>query len=203
MNPLRTTVVMKTDISGSTSRFRQLLAADLQTLLSEHRDFLARHAADHDGRILKAAGDGYWWEFPSVTGAAKAAIAMQEALRLAQLSRGDDRLAIRIVIALGDIAVQNGDFIGDAFALAARVEAVTPPDEIYLTAGARLAITSAEIQTVLVENFAFKGFDEPMPIYRIEHRHRTRAIADTYIPLTKPRGVWVGGRVLVAVAAVR
>src|SRR5262245_23872588 len=126
MNPLRTTVVMKTDISGSTARFRQLLAADLQALLSEHRDFLARHAAEHDGRIMKGAGDGYWLEFLSVTGAAKAAIAMQESLRLAQLSRGDDRLAIRIVIALGDIAVQDGDFIGEPFALAARVEAVTP-----------------------------------------------------------------------------
>src|SRR5262245_48679533 len=32
MNPLRTTVLMKTDISGSTSRFRELLAADLQAL---------------------------------------------------------------------------------------------------------------------------------------------------------------------------
>ena len=52
MNPLRTIVIMKTDISGSTSRFRELLAADLQALLSEHRDFLARHAAEHDGRIL-------------------------------------------------------------------------------------------------------------------------------------------------------
>ena len=181
MNPLRTTVVMKTDISGSTSRFRELLAADLQALLSEHRDFLARHAAEHDGSIIKGAGDGYWLEFPSVTSAAKAAIAMQEALRLAQLNRGDDRLAIRIVIALGDIAVQDGDFIGDAFALAARVEAVTPADEIYLTTAARLAITSAEIQTALVENFVFKGFAERMPIYRIEQRHRTRVIADTYI----------------------
>jgi class 3 adenylate cyclase len=97
MNPLRTTVVMKTDISGSTSRFRQLLAADLQAVLSEHRDFLARHAAEHDGRIIKGAGDGYWLEFPSVTSAAKAAIAMQEALRLAQLNRGDDRLAICVL----------------------------------------------------------------------------------------------------------
>ena len=39
MNPLRTTVIMKTDISGSTSRFQGLLAADLQTLLTEHRAF--------------------------------------------------------------------------------------------------------------------------------------------------------------------
>jgi len=181
MNPLRTTVVMKTDISGSTSRFRDLLAADLQALLGEHRDFLAHHAAKYDGHIIKAAGDGYWLEFPSVTSAAKAAIEMQEALRLAQPNRGDDRIAIRIVIALGDIAVQDGDFIGDAFALATRVEAVTPPDEIYLTAAARLALTSAEIQTALVESFAFKGFVEAMPVYRIEHRHRTRTNADTFI----------------------
>jgi class 3 adenylate cyclase len=48
------------------------------------------------------------------------------------------------VIALGDIAVQDGEFIGDALALAARVEAVTPPDEIYLTAAARLAYPSGE-----------------------------------------------------------
>jgi class 3 adenylate cyclase len=117
---------MKTDVSGSTPRFRELLAVDLQALLGEHRDFLARYAAKHDGHIIKAAGDGHWLEFPSVTGAASAAIEMQEALRLAQPTRGDDRIAIRIIITLGDIAVQDGDFIGDAFALATRVEAVTP-----------------------------------------------------------------------------
>ena len=182
MAPLRTTVVMKTDISGSTRRFRELLAADLQALLGEHRLFLARHAAEYGGRILKPAGDGYWLEFPSVTGAAQAAIAMQEALRLTQLNRGDNRLAIRIVIALGDMAVHDDDFIGEAFALATRIEAVTPPDAIYLTAAARLALTSAaEIQTAFVETFALKGFAEPVPVYRIEQRHRTRVFADVYI----------------------
>jgi class 3 adenylate cyclase len=172
---------MKTDISGSTSRFRELLAEDLQELLGQHRDFVARHAAKHEGHIIKAVGDGYWLEFPSVTGAAKSAIEIQEALRLAQPSRGDDRISIRIVIALGDIAAQDGDFIGDVFALATRVEAVTPPDEIYLTEAARLAVTSAEIQTAFVESFAFKGFPEPMSVYRIEQRHRTRTITDTFI----------------------
>jgi adenylate cyclase len=181
MNPLRTAVVMKTDIGGSTTRFRELLAADLQVLLGDHRDFLAHHAAEHGGQIIKAAGDGYWLEFPSVTGAAKAAIEMQEALRQAQLNRGDDRLAIRIVIALGDIAVQDGDFIGGALALATRIEAVTPPDEIYLTAAAQLALIPAEAQTALVEKFSFKGFAEPIPVYRIERRDRTRFTADAYI----------------------
>jgi class 3 adenylate cyclase len=69
MNPLRTTVIMKTDVSGSTFRFHRLLAADLHALLAEHRTFLALHAEEHGGRIIKAAGDGYWLEFPSVTAA--------------------------------------------------------------------------------------------------------------------------------------
>jgi len=108
---------MKSDIGGSTSRFRELLAADLQTLLGNHFSFIAHHSAEHGGRIIKSAGDGYWLEFSSATSAARAAVEMQEALRLAQPFRGDDRVAIRIVIALGDIALQDGDFIGDALRL--------------------------------------------------------------------------------------
>jgi class 3 adenylate cyclase len=53
---------------GSTSRFRQLLASDLKALLSEHRTFLAQHAEEHGGRIIKAAGDGYWLEFAYAPG---------------------------------------------------------------------------------------------------------------------------------------
>ena len=65
MTMLRTAVLMKTDIAGSTARFRALLAADQQSLLSEHRAFVARHAADHGGQIVKSAGDGSGWSIPA------------------------------------------------------------------------------------------------------------------------------------------
>ena len=181
---------MKTDISGSTSRFRRAagglicrpFSASIAT--SWHATPLSTTAASSRARAT-AIGS----EFPSVTSAAKAAIAMQEALRLAQLNRGDDRLAIRIVIALGDIAVQDGDFIGDAFALAARWEAGDAgrrnrPSRRLLASPSR----PAEIQTALVENFVFKGFAERMPIYRIEQRHRTRVNRRHLHPVLRPRG---------------
>jgi hypothetical protein len=41
MTPPQTTVLMKTDIAGSTPRFRALLAADLQALVLQHRAFVA------------------------------------------------------------------------------------------------------------------------------------------------------------------
>jgi class 3 adenylate cyclase len=166
MLQLRTTVLMKTDIVGSTPQFRTLLTSDLQALLIEHRAMVARLAAEEGGEIFKSTGDGYWLKFPSATGAAKSAIAMHEALRLAQSFKGDDRLSMRVVVGLGDAATQNGDLAGDVLALIARIEEITPPDEIYLTATACLALTQSEVRTEIVGSFSLKGFAELIPVYR-------------------------------------
>ena len=187
MTTLRATAILKTDISGSTARFRTLPEADLHALLAEHRALLTSHAMAHDGRIVKPEGDGFWMVFPSVTAAALAAMAMQEELRLAQANRGDDRLVMRIVIALGDVLHEEGALVGETVVLAARIEAITPPDEIYLSTAARLAVNQAEIQTAIVDAFTLKGFPEPVAVYRVEQTHRTRVIAGQYIVLTDLR----------------
>jgi class 3 adenylate cyclase len=188
MPSLRLTAILKTDISGSTPRFRNLPQADLVALLTDHREFVCRLAEGKEGRIVKAQGDGFWITFPSVTAAALAAMSMQEGLQRTQLNKGEDRLAMRIVITLGDVLHEDGDLFGDAVALAARVEAVTPPDEIYISAAARLSVNQAEVRTALVDAFALKGFPEPVPIYRVEQTHRTQVIAGQYILWTDLRG---------------
>jgi class 3 adenylate cyclase len=188
MTALRTIVLMKTDIAGSTPRFRALLAADQQAVLHDHQAFVANHAASQCGKIFKATGDGFWLEFASVTAAARSAIAMQEALRLAQPNKGDQRLSMRVVIGLGDVAVLDSDLIGELLALIVRVEAITPGDEIYLTYAARLALFSAEVQTTLVDNFVLKGFADPIAVYRVQQRHRTHVLAGTYILSSDLRG---------------
>src|SRR5215831_4697802 len=188
MTTLRTTVIMKTDISGSTARFRALADRELHALFAEHREFLDRHAASHDGRIVKPEGDGFWLVFPSVTAAALAAMAMQEELRLAQPNKADDRLVMRVVIALGDVLHEEGALVGEAIALTARLEAITPPDEIYLAASAWLVLNQAEVRTAFVDTFSLKGFSDPVAVYRVEQTHRTRVIADQYIVVTDLRG---------------
>ena len=188
MTTWRTTAIMKTDIKSSTVRFRALPEADLDALLTEHRAFVARLAAAHDGRIVKPEGDGFWVVFPSVTAAALAAMSMQEELRLAQPNRGEDRLAMRIVLSLGDVLHQEGALVGDAVVLAVRIEEITPPDAIYLSAAAWLAVNQAEVRTAFVDVFPCKGFPEPVPVYRIERTHRTRVIADQYIIITDLHG---------------
>jgi class 3 adenylate cyclase len=156
------------------------LAVDQEIDLQQHRAFVSRQAAEQSGQIVKLAGDGYWLEFPSVTAAAKSAIAMQEALIVAQPGRVD-RLSIRVVIGLGDVAVLDNEWIGDLAPLILRIEGITQAGEIYLTQAARLALAPAEVQTMLVNNFPLKGFVEPVPVYRVEQRHRIRFIPKAYI----------------------
>lgn len=188
MAPLRTAVLMKTDIANSTPKFRGLRTDDHQALLRDHRAFVAAHAAEGGGQIIRPTGDGFWLEFPSVTAAARAAIAMQAALRLEQPTSGGERLAMRVVIGVGDVGELEGEIIGELLALIVRIETITPADEIYLTPTARLALVSAEVPTSRVDTFALKGFSEPVEVYRVEQRHRSCVLPDAYILLTDLRG---------------
>lgn len=185
---LRATAIMKTDIQGSTPRFRLLPEVDLEMLLTEHRQFVSRLATAHDGRIVKAEGDGFFVVFPSVTAAALAAMNMQEELRLGQPDKGDARVAMRIVLVLGDVLEQEGGLVGDAVVLATRIESLTPPDEIYLSASAWQAANKAELRAALVDTPTLEGFPEPVAVYRIEQTHRMRIIPDQYIVVTDLRG---------------
>jgi len=188
MTELRLAAIMKTDIRSSTPSFRALGEGDLIALLAQHRGLVSKISAAHGGRIIKSAGDGFWIRFPSATGAVLAAAAMQEEVSRTQSNKGDDRIAIRVVVTLGDVLDEGGDVFGDAVALAARIETVTPPDEIYLSAAVRLAVSNAEVRTALVDAFALKGFTEPVPVYRVEQRHRTQILTDQYIMWTDLRG---------------
>ncbi len=188
MPELRLTVVMKTDINDSTPRFRALRGEELATFLAQHRDFVSRTAGAHGGNIVKSEGDAFWLAFPSVASAARAAMEMQAELRHGQANRGDDRLAMRIVITVGDVVCEEGDFFGEAVALAARIESITPADEIYMSPAARLAIDKAEVSTTLVDTFTFKGFPEQLPIYRVQRPNRIQLIANQYFVWIDVRG---------------
>jgi adenylate cyclase len=188
MVTLRATVLMKTDISGSTARFRALPESDLTAVLAAHRQLVSRVAAAHEGQIVKPEGDSFWLVFPSVTAASEAAIAMLDELELSQTGKGEGRLAMRVVITLGDVLREGEAVVGDAVVLAARIEALTPPGEIYLSPSAWLAVNKAEVRTSPVGTFPLKGFDEPVPVYRVAPAHRTRVFENQYIAVADLRG---------------
>jgi class 3 adenylate cyclase len=73
-------------------------------------------------------------------------------------------------------------------ALISRIEGITPPNEIYLTTAACLALTQSEIQTAIVGSFTLDGFAGQIPVYRVAQRHRTQVLADAWVLVSDLRG---------------
>lgn len=188
MTDLRTTVIMKTDIVDSTPRIAELSETELINLLNEQKQFTSEIVVKNKGSIIRGEGDAFWITFPSVTAAVQSAIEMQQNLKAMLSGRGEGGIAIRIVITVGDVLHDVDDLHGAAMSLTARIEKITPADEIYLSHGAWLILPRAEAQTSFVDEFKLKGFPEPERIYKVEQKHRTRIIKDQYIVFTDVKG---------------
>jgi class 3 adenylate cyclase len=189
MAQLNSSVIVKTDLSGFARRVAAVSEPDLNGLLAAHRQLIEEGVERHAGSIVKGDGASYWLTFPSVSAAALAAMEMRDALWAGQSGKAEDgRLAMRAAITLGDVLQQDRDLFGDAVNLAARIESVTPADEIYLSQAAWLALNKAEVQTAYAGEFALKGIVEPVKVYRIEQQHRTRVLRNQVIVFSDLRG---------------
>lgn len=182
MPQLLTTVIMKTDLRGSTPLFTTLSKTTLSQFLSEKTKLMVNIVEQHSGTIIKGEGDSFWMTFLSVTAAVEAAIALQQELHVHQVGKlGDDRVAVRIVIAAGDVLHQAGDIFGFPVNLTARIETVTPADEIYLSEAAWLTLNKAEIKTELVDTFELPGVARPVRVYRVSQPYRTKVLREQVI----------------------
>jgi class 3 adenylate cyclase/TolB-like protein len=93
------------------------------------RDVLARASAAHGGRIFSSAGDGFMLEFPTATAGFEAALAMLNAFETLE-----PPLLVRIGLHTGEVIVeQDGDLLGHAVNIAARLQQRAKPKEIVLS----------------------------------------------------------------------
>lgn len=185
----RTTIILKTDIVDSTLRLAEQTQAEMSLQRRQHKQFISETAAKYHGSVFQEEGDAYWMEFLSVTNACFAAMDMHQNLRTMQAGRGEkQRLVIRAVITAGDILHQGIDTMGMAMSLTARLEKITPPDEIYLSQAAWLILNKAEVQTSFVNEFNFKGFEQVEKVYKVDQKHRIRILTNQFIVFTDVRG---------------
>ena len=124
------------------------------------------------GRIVKTAGDGMLVEFGSAAAALRFAIEVQRAMSARnQPQAPDERLQFRIGINLGDIIVDGNDIAGDGVNVAARLETLSAPGGICVSAAVRdqihedLSVEFTDIGEQHVKNIA-----RPIRVYRVVPR---------------------------------
>ena len=130
----RLAAILAADVVG----YSRLIEADeagtrvrLRAVLSE---LIEPGLAAGGGRIFKTIGDGLLAEFASAVDAVRSALDLQRGLQ----SRADDepddrRLAFRMGINLGDVIVEGEDIHGEGVNVAARLEGLCEPGEVYVS----------------------------------------------------------------------
>ena len=127
--------ILVSDVVG----YSRLAGADEDRILARLRtlrsDLIDPTIAVHRGRIVKRTGDGSIIEFRSVVDAVNCAVEVQRAMveRNAEVA-ADKRIEFRIGVHVGDVVEESdGDLMGDAVNIAARLEGVAKPGAICLS----------------------------------------------------------------------
>lgn len=164
----QTLTIMFTDIAGFTARTSQQSRAENAAMLRAHDDLLLPIVGHFGGRRVKSIGDALLVVFTSPTDAVRCGMAMQDALFEHNAGVAPEAaMHVRVALNQGEVRVEKGDVFGEPVNIAARVESITPADEVYFSESVYLAMTKAEVRSERLGTHELKGIPEPVTVYRV------------------------------------
>jgi formylglycine-generating enzyme required for sulfatase activity/class 3 adenylate cyclase len=117
--------LMNVDERGTHQRVQRLLHELIEPTIDEHR-----------GRLVKQRGDGFLSMFDSPVEAVRCAIVIQQSMISRNLEWANDQaIKFRIGINLGDVIVEPDDVYGEGVNVAARLEQLAEPGNIFISGG--------------------------------------------------------------------
>jgi class 3 adenylate cyclase len=128
------TVILASDVAG----YSRLVGQDEEDTIQRFRQAAAYFTdlvGKYQGNVFNTAGDAILARFDSAVDATRCAIDIQDANNARNAQVDDDRkLLFRIGIAIGDVVVaEDGDLLGDAVNVAARLEGLADPGGICIS----------------------------------------------------------------------
>ncbi len=173
--PSGTVTFLITDVVGSTSIWDHD-PDQMKRLLERSFALTRRCLKEHHGFEFKCVGDGVYASFGLVEEAISAALAIQLAHKIEPW--GSLSLSLRIGIHTGSITYDDGDYMGPAMNVAARIVNLTPENQVFLSAASHgLAPKIADVSYRDVGTFVLRG---------ISTEHRIFAVVSEIIPADFP-----------------
>ena len=162
--------ILAADIVG----FSRLAGADEEGTLARLRalrsELVDPTIAYHNGRVVKRVGDGLIVEFRSVVDAVRCAISLQKGVAERDADLPPERLMrFRIGVHVGDAVEEaDGDLMGDAVNIAARIEGVCEPGGVAVSEDAwRQAEGKVAVETIDVGAPSLKNIARPVRVFQL------------------------------------
>lgn len=151
----------------------------LAALNQRRRELVEPVVGEHEGRIVKLMGDGFFMEFGSAVNAVEAALDLQQKMAAANACLPPERrIVLRIGINLGEVIVEGEDLFGDGVNVAARLESIAPQGGIAISASAHEQVRG-RVDAAMEDlgEVALKNIAEPVHVYRVTPS-LAKAVAD-------------------------
>jgi TolB-like protein len=164
----RLTAILAADVVG----YSRLMEADEERTRARmgvlHFELIDPRIAADGGRIVKTMGDGILVEFSSVVDAVRNALYLQEAMRRRNADVAEDnRLDFRVGINIGDVIIEGDDIHGDGVNVAARLEGLCKPGEVYVSGAVyEQAMGKLEASFEDLGEQSVKNIAKPVRVYR-------------------------------------
>ena len=164
----RLAAILSADVVGYSRMMEADEAGTLARLKVLRQEVIDPAIATFSGRTVKLMGDGALVEFASAVDAVTCAIQIQKSVGERDTGRAAaDPILFRVGINVGDIIVEGDDIYGDGVNIAARIEALAQPGEIYLSRSAADQVRDKlEIQLESLGEHTLKNIARPVDVYR-------------------------------------
>ncbi len=175
----RLAAILFYDVVGFSRAMGKDEAATLDSLKDTYNTIVKPLSQSHDGRMIKAMGDGGFMEFSSAVDAVRFALSMQHAVSKANHNLPEwQRLTYRIGINIGDVLADGSDIFGDGVNIASRLEGLAQPGGICIHQSVR-----DQVDNKLDLNFkdlgqkALKNIDQPVHAFSIVMNEKAEVAA--------------------------
>ena len=130
----RIAAILAADISGY-SRLMQLdEEGTYARVMRQRRELIEPSITEHHGKLINYAGDGFLAMFDSPVEAVRCAIVIHQGMvgRNTSLPR-EQWILYRIGVHLGDVIVEPDGVFGDGVNIAARLEGIATPGDLFIS----------------------------------------------------------------------
>ena len=165
----RIAAILAADISG----YSRLMELDEEgtyaRVIRQRRELIEPTLAEHHGKLIKYTGDGFLAMFDSPVEAVRCAFVIQQSMvgRNTSLPR-DQWILYRIGVHLGDVIVEPDGVFGDGVNIAARLEGIATPGDLFISGGVYEQIKNKqEFAYQTLGDRQVKNITDPVSVYRV------------------------------------
>jgi formylglycine-generating enzyme required for sulfatase activity/class 3 adenylate cyclase len=168
-SPRRLAAIVAGDIAG----YSRLMGVDEEgthaRVKRHRRELIEPTISEHQGRLVKYTGDGFLAMFDSPVEAVRCAIVIQQSMvgRNASLPR-EQWILYRIGVHLGDVIVEHDDIYGEGVNIAARLEGIANPGDVFVSGGVYEQIKNKLVCAYqALGDRQVKNITDPVSVYRV------------------------------------